>query len=362
MNETVSLSCENGTHQPPCLAEKCFVLPDPNYNMVMARHASNLITAAINGFCSPLAVIANFLVVFVIARNSALDTPPNVLLACLALSDLLVGLLVQPCYVVFRLLENIKHFVPCALRILYSESFWVCYGVTFLTLSTISFERYIALRLHLRYKELVTSVGVLKVAVAIWSLEILLTFLEWIAQSKHLRNFHAGLLLLCLFVTLATHVKIFSILRRHQRQINSFHVNRTQPQRNIRQQNRLAVSVAYIVVIYVTCNIPVLIATAYLFAGGHFSSFNVFSWIETITSLNSLINPIICCWRNRGIRLAIVNIFTNVIQCLRKLPMQVDFGFSSVSLRGSNKINRGLPQEMKINNLTNARSQYCAEE
>lgn len=363
MNETASLSCENGTHQPPCLAEVCFVLPDPNYNMVMARHASNLVTAVINGFCSPLAVMANLLVVFAIARNSALHTPPNVLLACLALSDLLVGLVVQPCYVVFRLLENIKHFVPCALRILYSESFWVCYGVSFLTLSAISFERYIALRLHLRYKELVTSVGALKVAVAIWILDILLTFLEWIAQSKRLRSFHVGLLLLCLVVTLATHVKIFLILRRHQRQINSFHVNRTQPlKRNIRGQNRLAVSVAYIVVIYVTCNIPVLIATTYLFAGGHFSSFNVFSWTETIAFLNSLINPIICCCRNREIRLAIVNIVASVIPSLRKLPMQVDFGYFSVALRGSNKINRGLPQEIKIDNLTNGRGQYCAEQ
>lgn len=119
MNETASLSCENVTHQPHCLAEVCSVLPDPNYNMVMARHESNLIRAAINGFCSPLAVIANFLVVFVFTRNSALHTPPNVLLACLALSDLLVGLLVQPCYVVFRLLENIRHFVPvCAKNLL----------------------------------------------------------------------------------------------------------------------------------------------------------------------------------------------------------------------------------------------------
>ena len=242
MNETACLLCEKETHQPPSLEEMasdvCFVLPDPNYNEVMARHASNLITAVINGLCSPFAVVANFLVVFVIARNSVLHTPPNVLLACLAFSDLLVGLLVQPCYVAFRLLENIKHFVPCGLRIMYSESFWICYGVSFLTLSVISFERYIALRLHLRYKELVTPAGVLKVAVAIWIMDILLTFLEWIAQSKHLRNFHAGLLLLCLSVTLATHVKIFWILRRHRRQINSFNVNRTQTlNRNIQRQN-----------------------------------------------------------------------------------------------------------------------------
>lgn len=366
MNETASSVCEEATQDPPPLAQlsldQCFVLPDPVYTKVMARHATNLITAAINGLCSPFAVIANFLVVFVITRNAALHTPSNVLLACLAFSDLLVGLLVQPCYVVFRLLENITHFVPCGLRIVYSESFWVCYGVSFLTLSAISFERYTALKLHLRYKELVTTERVLKVAIGIWLLDLLLTFMEWIAQSKHLRNCHAALLLLCLVVTLGTHVKIFWVLRRHQRQINSFNVSRTQPmKRNMQRQNRLAVSAAYIVVIYFTCNIPVLIAMVYLFAGGHFSSFNVFSWTETIAFLNSLINPLICCWRNRGIRRAVVSVVANVV-CLRKLSTQVDLGYSSVIIRGSKKVNNGPLQEMKVDNLANCSKRYCEEQ
>lgn len=211
----------------------------------------------------------------------------------LSFSDFLVGLVVQPCYVVFRLFENIKHFVPCGLRIVYSESFWVCYGVSFLTLSAISFERYTALRLHLRYKQLVTSERVLKVAIGIWLSDIFLTFMEWAAQTKHLRNIHAGLLLFCLVVTLTAHIKIFWILRHHQRQINSFNINRSrQVQRNMQRQSRLAVSAAYVVVIYITCSFPVLIAMAYLFAGGHFANFNVFSWTETIAFLNSLINPI----------------------------------------------------------------------
>ena len=363
MNQTETILCEQGTQQPSPLdqisLEKCFVLPDPVFKKVMARHATNLITAAINGLCSPFAVIANFLVVFVIARNGALHTPSNVLLACLAFSDLLVGLVVQPCYVVFRLLENILHFVPCGLRVVYSESFWVCYGVSFLTLSAISFERYIALRLHLRYKELITTERVLKVAIGIWLLDIALTFIVWIVQSKHLRNGHAGLLLLCLLVTLGTHVKIFWILRRHQRQINSFNINRTQPmKRNIQRQNRLAVSVAYIVVIYFTCNIPVLIAMAYLFAGGHFSNFNIFSWAETIAFLNSLLNPVICCWRNRGIRRAVFVVLANVI-CLRRLSEQVDLSYSLVVTRGSHKVNMRPLQEMRVDNLTNTSKRYC---
>lgn len=315
--------------------DECFVLPDPADENLMTRHASNLITATINAVCSSFAVVTNFLVVFVIARSTALHTPSNVLMASLACSDLLVGMVVQPCYVVFRLYENISHFVPpCLLRIVYSESFWVCYGVSFLTLSTISIERYIALCLHLRYKELVTTQRVLMVAVIIWVMDIAMTFMEWIAQSKLLRNCQAALLLFCLLVTFATHLKIFLILRRHQRQINS--INRMSSKRkNFQRQTRLAVSVSYIVVIYITCNIPVLFVMVYNFAGGHFNNLNVFSWTETIAFVNSSINPVICCWRNRGIRREVFNVLAKMI-CLNRTLVQVELGNTSVLMRGNN--------------------------
>ena len=315
--------------------DECFVLPDPVDEKLMTRHASNLITATINAVCSPFAVVANFLVVLVIARKAAPHTPSNVLLASLAFSDLMVGMVVQPCYVVFRLYENISHLVPpCLLRIVYSESFWVCYGVSFLTLSAISIERYIALHLHLRYKGLVTTQRVLIVAMIIWVLDIALTFMEWIALSKLLRNCHAALLLFCLLVTFATHLKILLILRRHQRQINS--INRIPSKRKtFQRQTRLAVSVSYIVVIYVTCNIPVLFVMVYNFAGGHFNNLNVFSWTETIAFLNSSINPVIFCWRNRGIRRAVLNILAKMI-CLNRTLMQAELGNTSVVMRGNN--------------------------
>lgn len=316
---------------------ECFVLPDPADEKVMSRHSSNLITATINSACSPFAVVANFLVVFVIARGASLHTPSNVLLASLACSDLMVGMVVQPCYAVFRLYEYISHIVPpCLLRIVYSESFWVCYGVSFLTLSAISIERYIALRLHLRYKELVTTKRVLAVAAIIWVIDIGLTFMEWIAQSKLLRNCHAALLLFCLLVTFVTHLKIFWVLRRHQRQINS--INRMPSKRkNFQRQTRLAVSVSYIVVVYITCNIPVLFVTAYNFAGGHFNSLNVFSWTETIAFLNSSINPVICFWRNRGIRRALFNVSAKMV-CLNRALIQVEQGVTSVVMKGNQRM------------------------
>ena len=115
--------------------------------------------------------------------------------------------------------------------------------------------------------------------------------LEWTTQTKHLRKVHAGVLFFCLLLTLATHAKIFLIFRRHQRQINSFHVCHRDPLKTtIQRQSRLAVNVAYVVAIYVICNIPVLVVMAYLFAGGRLATFDVFSWSETNAFLNPLIN------------------------------------------------------------------------
>ena len=60
---------------PKISLSDCFILADPLYDKVMARHTSNLTTAVINGLCSPFAVIANCLVVLVISRNASLQTP-----------------------------------------------------------------------------------------------------------------------------------------------------------------------------------------------------------------------------------------------------------------------------------------------
>ena len=51
--------------------------------------------------------------VLVITRNTSLQTPSNVLLACQSFSDFLVGLLVQPSYGAFRLIEKNQSF--CAM-------------------------------------------------------------------------------------------------------------------------------------------------------------------------------------------------------------------------------------------------------
>ena len=135
----------NTTIQDRLFVASCFHLPDPLFDKVSERSTMNLVTAIINIISSPLAVIFNSVISIAIVTNSRLRTPSNLLIGCLALSDVLVGLAVQPAYICFRLMENQHRSVPCFVRVVYSNAFYICCGVSFMTLSVVFFARTVTL-------------------------------------------------------------------------------------------------------------------------------------------------------------------------------------------------------------------------
>lgn len=298
-------------------SEDCFFLVSPDFDKVYYRYTTNFVTSIINGIFSPVAVIGNFVILLTIFRTASLREPSNLLLGCLAVCDMLVGIIVQPSYVSFRLSENQDHFVPCAVRMIYSTSFFVCYGVSFLTLNAISYERYIALALHLRYKALVTKRRILMLAALIWILNTSLTCLQWAGINTTVRAIHLTLWFVCLLTSGLLHFKIVGIVRRHHNQIRRQEIQLNSGQAHgFPRQLKLAVNIAYIVGIYVFLNLPVLIVTTYhQIVHGSLSSYNYYSWAETVALLNSSLNPLVCCWRSRNMRKAMLKLLSEWIKC-----------------------------------------------
>ena len=288
------------------LLHTCFHLPDPSFQQVQHRYQSNLITGVINAIFAPFSATANSLVFLVILLSASLRSSPSCLLiACLALSDFLVSVIVQPSYVAYRFNENLHGYVNCAVRVLYANGFYICYGVSFMTLSAISFERYLALRLHLRYEGLATVRRILLVAMLIWFLNIALTSLQWARINTIARGVHLFFWFISLFIAGISQFKIHLIVRRHCHNIRKQQWVSSGNQ-NFRMQIKLAVSVAYIVGIYFLFNLPVLVVTAYhQIVTGHITSYDYYSWSETVAFLNSFLNPLVCCWRSQDIRKAV---------------------------------------------------------
>ena len=286
----------------------CFHLPDAKFEVFHQRAQTNLVTGVVNAVLLPFAVVANLLIVFVISSRPSLQSPSNILLACLAASDFQVGILVQPSYVAYRLLENAHGFVPCAVRMLYSTGFYVYYGVSFTTLSAVSCERLFALIFHLRYYTYVRPRRVLKTAIFIWFVNILFTALQW-ASNSVFRGIHLAMWTFFLAITFIIQIKILQIITRHQRQIKKHRPTSAQRQ----MQVKLAINIASIVAVYVMFNLPVLLVTLsdqFLFR--HIDSYNFYSWTETAAFVNSSLNPLVCIWRVKAIRKAIAEVLSKL--------------------------------------------------
>ena len=121
--------------------QTCFHLGDPTFHQASQRFTMNLITATVNIITALVVVVVNALVAIAVFGYSPLRTPSNLLIGCLALSDVLVALTCQPEYITYRLMEKKHRVVPCFVRITYSTAFYVCLGVSSMTLTAVCYER-----------------------------------------------------------------------------------------------------------------------------------------------------------------------------------------------------------------------------
>ena len=302
-----AMAADNTSIQDRLFDASCFHLPDPDFDNVSERLTMNLATAIINIIASPFAVISNSLIVITIFTSCRLRTPSNLFIGCLALSDILVGLTVQPSYICFRLMENQHRSVPCLVRVLYSNTFFVCCGVSFMTLSAVTYERLVAVRLRARYNDVFTGKRVLRFMAAIWILNISLTSLQWSGINQISRDIHFVLWFLCLLVSVVASIGIRVILSRHHRQL---HCQSTIFE-NVRRQRELNLTrnISFIVGVYLLLNMPLLFIKLYRhILKQDIKTYNHYSWTETLAFLNSCTNPFLCYWKRRQIRQGVITI------------------------------------------------------
>jgi len=185
--------------------------------------------------------------------------------------------------------------------VIYGAAFCVCFEVSFMTLCAASYERFVAIRLHLRYNTFLSSSRVLKYMVGIWTLNILLAALQWAKINQAARGAHLVIWLICLLVSGATQFGVVVIVQGNRRQLQV----QLQAAENLQRQReaKLVKSIAFIVEVYLILNFPVLFVTFYhQILSRDLQTYNHYSWTETLAFLNSFSNPVICLWKNRQIR------------------------------------------------------------
>ncbi len=268
---------------------------------------ANITTCILNAVFSILTATGNFIILHVIWKKQELHSPSFVLLFCLAASDFLVGLICQPCYMAYKIAELVDNFSAyCVFRMIQNISGWTTSGVSLLILSGVSIDRLLALTLHLRYNMFVTVPRVFQTAVCLWIFAITVVILKfWISNWIILPVVTFALTFL---VTTGSSLKIFQIVRRHQRQISQQEQSVQFNAINVIKCRKSAVTVLYVYGLFLMCYLP-FCATMFVetFSGFTLTVKIAYDYASTVVFINSFLNPLVYCWRIGEVRRAVKN-------------------------------------------------------
>ena len=268
--------------------------------------------SALAGAISLAATVENALVLVSFWRTPSLLTPANVLLISLAVTDLGTGLITAPLFFVSNIGKLIQdEALFCKVTPVYILAGTCLSGISLLTMAAISVERYTALRIHLRYNELVTMRRVCVVTVGMW-LAVISVAVAAIAST--IRVMHvASVILIPLFLaaTAFCYIKIHRVVRRHQAQISAQKPGQIGQQQDensfdIKAFRKSFVDMLAIYFLFLLHFTPHVVISFIVLAHGHtVPVVTAAELAEAILLMNSALNPLLYCWRSQAIRSAV---------------------------------------------------------
>ena len=283
------------------------------------------VTCIFNAFLSYTAIMLNILTILALRKTSSLPKPLKTLLLSLAVSDLGIGLVVQPLHVSRLAMElqadtdsNSYHNIRSAIH----KTGVVFFYSSFLGVSALTVDRFLAIRLHLRYNELVTHSRVVALTILIWLFSAFTSIASvWIPKNVRV-FFVVAIVAVSSIGTVFFYCKIWLVVRSHKTRIQTLQATRGISQRG-RTSHFLnfslkAAKVSYLVnLIFVACYLPNTLAIA-MAAKGNKEQSGVLEHLSlytlTLLFLNSSLNPLIYCWKMRPIRYAIKSILREILK------------------------------------------------
>ena len=293
-----------------------------------ARSTSFAVLAGLNIFFAITASLGNTLILIALHKVTSIYPPTKLLFRCLAVTDLLVGLISQPLYVTF-LFRFFTAWNVNNTAIMGADNFFFSLlpAVSLLTSAAISVDRLLALLLGLRYRHDVTLRRVWLVIVCFWLISALEATVSIIYEHPILPEISlwlfSSLLTFSLLVSVFSYVKIFKTLRYRQVQV---HGNTQQGQRpngggnqlNIARYKKTVYSIAWVQLALLICYFPYnLISFLGLLGKLLLSTETSILWelFVTLLYLNSSLNPVLYCWRIRDVRQEVKNMIRKIFRC-----------------------------------------------
>ena len=280
---------------------------------------------AFNAFFSFTAITLNIVTIIALRKPLTIPRALKIFLLSLAVSDLGVGLLVQPLYIT-RLVMMIKENTQTLYFEITLNSFYVtAYSLasaSFLSVVALAADRFLALHLHLRYQELVTHKRVVAVVISIWIISAI-PMLLFIGIPNAAKIISVPVDSVCYLTTAFFYFKIYLAVRHHSNQIHVLQAQLAQNNEgdmtNAARERKAAVGTFYVYLVFLICYLPNTCSWIMYNSDRSSQVFLQFGlYANTLMFLNSSLNPLIYSWKMRHVRHAIMEMLRNILPNLHQ--------------------------------------------
>lgn len=286
--------------------------------MTGAYEGIQIANCAINVLLSYTAITLNTITILAL-RKTSLSSPLKTLLLSLAVSDLGVGLLVQPLYVASFVMESEGNYSASYNFVIKSYDMIVVFlcVASFLGVTALSVDRFLAIHLHLRYQAIVTHKRVVASVVSIWVLSAVIS--QTALRIRQVTFLMFGTIsVICLISSAFFYYKIYVTVQRHANQIQVLQLQPRQGDNEMVEYNarlkKAAIGTFYVYLVFLICNLPntlfFLIPSNLVHQSADLGT--ILSLADTLVFLNSSLNPLIYCWKMRHIRQAIMEMLRKI--------------------------------------------------
>lgn len=273
----------------------------------------SFISIIINFISCPFTVLLNVLVIVAVKRRPRLQSNANILLACLAVTDALAGLTVQPSFIAWKSCRLLHSSYTNEIRAFHSRSIRFLCLCSVLHLTLVTCERLIAIKFTMRYCSLVTKKTIKAAVISVW---VFATVAENISDIFTIFTSTMRNILFCVTVIFCIHfiaLAYFILYRetcRHRKMIKTHQRPKEDVQRFAKESKAFKTTVfvvASAMLSFIPMAVTLLMKMTVLRKGTTDSQMvlivSILSpLVRTCGMLNSLLNPLVYCLRQREMR------------------------------------------------------------
>ena len=248
-----------------------------------------------NAYLSYTATMLNIVAIYAIRKTSSLSKNLKTLLLSQAVSDLGVGLLVQP-MVVAEVMSSEQNsetnhtagLIPTNLLSFATNLFIFA---TLFSVTALCADRFLAIRLNLRYQELVTYKRVAAAVISIWVISALISLTRLFLPTQIMYASFAIIEFACIVTATFLSARLY-----------------------LRKERKSAMASLYVYLVFTACYLPDICVLIIVASTSEPRMDLVHLHLSTLTLLflNSTLNPLIYCWKMKRIQHTIVGTLRNL--------------------------------------------------